>query len=180
MNIEHIFNVDVGNIEFTCGLKRYKGIELYCIDNDRGGFILSKHYSVSRWMRFAQWVNKKILKNQETFTPTQWITINWEIKGKNVQRSYNFVPIDKGISKSAIAPQAASIGMLYSFIKEEAPIKELPEFIEVHFESVFGHRVYKYGKVREYGAQNDIISSFVLCKTMVEKNCLAQSNSCLH
>ncbi len=180
MNEETIHQLTVENFEFVFSIQDVNGTAVLNFDDKRGGYVFIRRHKESLWSRFTKWVDSRIFKNKTTFKPEQWVDVLW-FKGKKHQvRSYNFVPVGKDGGKSHIAPYAASLGLLYCFLQKDNVTEAMPDYVQVHFRSVFGNKSFLYGKITDSCCESEIISSFVVCKSMSEKHKCCQGSQSIH
>ena len=177
---ESVLELVIGNVSFTFVVKNVKGIPILNLDEKKGGYIFLTRHKESWWTKFARWVDKKILRNKPTYLPSQWIDISWFNGNDHIVRSYNFIPIGKTGGKTTLAPYAASLGMLYCFLKKENPTNTIPDFVQVHFDSVFENKSFVFGKIKEHESNIEILSSFSVCQAMRERRTGVSDDAIMH
>lgn len=177
---ESILELVIGDISFTFVVKNVKGIPILNLDEKKGGYVFLTKHKESWWIRFARWFDKKILKNKVTYQPTQWVDVSWFDGRKHIVRSYNFIPIGKNGGKTILAPYAASLGMLYCFLKKENPLNQTPDFVQVHFDSIFENKSFIFRKIKEHDSKLEVLSSFRVCQAMRERRTNASDETILH
>ena len=181
MENEQTLGIDIDDTNFIFTVRNIKGIPILNFQNEeKGGYVFLTRHKESLWSKFARWVDKKILKNKTTYHPDQWVDISWFTGHHHIVKSYNFIPIGKTGGKPAIAPYAASLGMLYCFLKKENPINHMPDFVQVHFDSIFENKSFIFRKIKEHNSEIEILSSFSVCQAMQERRTNDRGGAVLH
>ena len=177
---ESVLELVIGNISFTFTVKDMNGVPILNLDEKKGGYVFLTKHKESWLLKIARWFDKRILKNKTTYQPTQWVDISWFDGNHHIVRSYNFIPIGKIGGKSTLAPYAASLGMIYCFLKKENPVNNIPDFVQVHFDSLFENKSFTFGKIKEHDSQLEILSSFSVCQAMRERRTRPADETFMH
>ncbi len=177
---KQILDLEVGDFEFTLSIQNVKGISVLNLDDKPGGYVFVPKYKLSLWLRIANWIDTKIFRNVDHFIPRQWIDISWFNGRKHLVKSYYFIPIGKSGGKSDQAPYVASLGTLNCFLEKQNPLKQMPDYVQVHHQSILGNKSFLYGKIQDQEYEGDIISSFVVCKAQNTKHQLCKGTTSIH
>lgn len=180
MSNERTHSIDIGEFEFVFGVEDIDGIAVINFGVEKGKYVFLKRFKKSIWSRFAEWVDSKLLKNKTTFISEQWVDISWFKDRKHTVQSYNFISVGKNNGKSEMAPYAASLGMMHCFAKKENSFEGMPDYVQVHFKSIFGNKSFIYSKIMDHDYKGEIISSFMVCKSMSQKHVCCEGSKSIH
>jgi len=177
---ETTYELEIGDIEFVFSVDKRTGVPVFNLTEEKGGYVFMTQHKDSRWMKIAKWIDRKIFRSKQTFQPSQWIDISWFVDGKHIVRSYAFIPIGKEYGKETLAAYAASLGLLYCYFNKDNPVDIMPDYVQTHFNSIFGSRSYVFTKIMDHDVKGDILSSFLVCKSLLEKHSTVKGTSSLH
>lgn len=175
-------SITIDHATFSFVIQRIGDVSILNLDGKKGGFVFLKKSKESRWMKFAKWVDARILRRKPTKHPRQWVDISWFKNGRHLVRSYYFIALDRPEGKSDLAPHAASLALIHAFIQQEYRLPKMPDFIQVHYQSVFDKKNQDiiYGRITDTESGIEVISSFVVCNNMVNNKRTAQGNQVIH
>ncbi len=168
----------IEDITYLFKVTELKDSSMLSLDDYPGGYVFTRYFKSSKWLKFAKWVDRIILRNKHIDRRKgQWVEIKWSNK-KVI--NYEFVTVGRIMTKEQAAANVASLAVLFCYYRKENILDELPIEVKVHFNTVLDYNQYIYNKITDHSINSSVMSSFRICAAIRESREINNTNGLMH